>query len=290
MKLLINFSVSAALFAFFFGTSYADLPVDPVEYAEWQNKMLQAIAENQTKGDNQALEKLARYVFQLSLPTNLEQGGRPVFQAAKEAILSRPNHGSYFLDALERSIQAEFAEARDAATAVRVHPVRGEIYLTLAQLPSPQVVGLLGELLYDERDPWKDEPSIDRRPRPNSLLATQTLNRIGLEGVQIIELKTTRDDEAALHQWKLWYEQVKAGTRTFRFKGEPQEYSLAGPVSEPREQKGGHRVAEAKDDQVFPTEAEDKKASSLAGWLPAIAGVLLAMAAWAVARRKSVAS
>ncbi|HEY1120307.1 MAG TPA: hypothetical protein VGE67_01850 [Haloferula sp.] len=225
-------SIVAVLWcAFFLECGYADLPSDPRDYAEWQGKMLQAVTDNHAKGDHEAIEKLARYVLQLSLPTNLEQGDRPVFRAAKGAILSLPNHGEFFSQALERAIDAEFAEARDAASAVRVDPSRDVIYLTLAELPSPQVVGLLGDLLYDDRDPWKDEPKSDYvRPFRNSAYAVDTLNRIGLEGVQIIEVKTTRDREAALGQWKLWYEQVKAGTRTFRFKGDPNEYSLAGPV------------------------------------------------------------
>jgi len=273
------------------GTSFADLPSDPTEYADWQSKMLQSITESKSKGDTQALEKLARYVSQLSLPYNLEQGDRPVFQAAKEAIISLPNHAEYFSQALEKSIVGEFAEAHDAATAVRVHPDRREIHLTLAQIPSAQVVKLLGELLYDERDPWKHEPTINRRPRPNSILATQTLNQIGLDGVQIIELKTTRDDEAALHQWKLWYEQVKAGNRTFRFKGDPQEYTLAGPVIESREPKATTPAPEmASGNASAPAKEAERKATGLPIWPLTLAGVLLAVAIWFATKRKPAAS
>jgi hypothetical protein len=209
----------------------------------------------------------------------------------RRALQTIPNHAEYFSGALERAIQAEFAEARDAATTVRVQPDRGQIYLTLAQLPSPQVVGLLGELLYDERDPWKDEPKIDRRPRPNSFYATQTLNRLGLDGVQIIELKTTRDNEAALHQWKLWYEQVKAGNRRFRFQGDPQEYTLAGPVVEAREPTTTRPAPEIASENVSAASKEaENKATGLPIWPLTLAGVLLVVAIWFATKRKPAAS
>lgn len=181
--------------------------------------------------------KLGQGLRKLSLESIYPSEERFEVQAeVRRALQAIPKHADYFSKALERAIDAEFAEARDATSAVRVDPSRDLIYLTLAELPSPQVVHLLGNLLYDERDPWKDEPKSDYvRPFRNSVYAVDTLNRIGLEGVQIIEVKTTRDREAALSQWKLWYEQVKAGTRTFRFKGDPQEYSLAEPVSKAAE-------------------------------------------------------
>ncbi len=68
---------------------------------------------------------------------------------------------------------------------------------------------------------------------PNGMLAAQAL-------ANLIESPPLQKDpegyfESDVHPWQLWYEQVKAGTRTFRFKGDPQEYSLAGPVDQARE-------------------------------------------------------
>jgi hypothetical protein len=36
--------------------------------------------------------------------------------------------------------------------------------------------------------------------------------------------------EGALAVWQAWYEQIKAGKRTFRFEGDPTEYDLNGPA------------------------------------------------------------
>lgn len=43
---------------------------------------------------------------------------------------------------------------------------------------------------------------------------------------------------ANIEPWRLWYAQVKAGTRTFRFKDDPQEYNLDGPVGRAIESMG----------------------------------------------------
>jgi hypothetical protein len=198
----------------------------------WQAKAMAGIDVLSPSSSAEEVFAIGRYAAIGAETPGIQPERAAVALRARRKLLTDPGYIAHYKIGLERAIQAEFDEARDAASAIRVNPTRGEIYLALAQLPSPQVVGLLGELLYDERDPWKDEPSSDYdRPCPNSIYAIKTLNRIGLDGVQIIELKTTRENEAALHQWKLWYEQVKAGTRTFRFMGDPQEYRLADPVS-----------------------------------------------------------
>jgi hypothetical protein len=43
------------------------------------------------------------------------------------------------------------------------------------------------------------------------------------------------DYDEDIEAWRLWYEQVKSGKRTFRFEGDPNEYSLAGPVTKAAE-------------------------------------------------------
>ena len=256
----------------------------------WQAKAMTSVEELTPSSSVEEVFKVGQLAALGAETPGLQPERAAVALAARRKLLTDPAYIAPFKNGLERAIQAEFAEARDAATAVRVHPKRGEIYLALAELPSPQVIGLLGELLYDERDPWKDEPKSDySRPRPNSFNATQTLNRIGLDGVQIIELKTTRDNEAALHQWKLWYEQVKAGTRTFRFKGDPQEYSLAGPVIEPRESKSTRPAAESK--RAFEASTETaNKTTSMPIWPLTIAGALLVVAIWFAMKREPAAA
>ncbi len=82
--------------------------------------------------------------------------------------------------------------------------------------------------------------------------------------------------------WRLWYAQVKAGTRTFRFKDDPQEYNLDGPV-----QVAAVAPSPRKDssDAPVPTESGRTFPWPLIGSLSALA----AAAGWYFFRRKSVA-
>ncbi len=41
--------------------------------------------------------------------------------------------------------------------------------------------------------------------------------------------RTVYDEDIEL--WRIWYEQVKAGNRTFQFEGDPKHYNLEGPVA-----------------------------------------------------------
>ena len=102
----------------------------------------------------------------------------------------------------------------------------------MGKLPDPSIVRVLGEFLPDTEWPGYDSPikaAMDGCPPPNALLAARALG-------QLIEKPPLQKnpDEYSLDDvttWELWYAQVKAGTRTYRFKGDPQEYDLHGPVS-----------------------------------------------------------
>ena len=265
----------------------AELPKDAAEYEVWRNRMLEAISVNTRAADEKAMENLSRYVFQLSLPMNREEGDRPVYEAARTALMSLPGHDAYFAGALGRAIEAEFAEVRDATTAIHVRPNRDELFQTLGELPTPKVIKLLGQLLEDDRDPWKGQPAPDYDlPHPNSYLAAKTLNRIGIDGVPVIEpLGDDRDYEASRDQWKLWFAQVKAGNRTFRFKGDPQEYNLDGPVASVPVVNVERRGGQAAD----PSPAAGSTVGSRKPvWIPLALAILVlgvAFARWARGRR-----
>src|SRR5690606_26228155 len=48
-----------------------------------------------------------------------------------------------------------------------------------------------------------------------------------------------------VYAWQNWYEQIKAGSRTFRFEGDPTEYDLNGPVPKEKLQ----RIERDRDDE-----------------------------------------
>ncbi|WP_367871477.1 hypothetical protein [Luteolibacter sp. Populi] len=199
------------------------------DFAEWR-AVAGRVSSNPTK---EGILQLGEGLSKLELESTYPVDERFVVQEElRRVMLSVPNHGDVFAEALEKAIQSEFSHLRGESTAPGALAERAWLFATLQEIPSPQCVGLLGGLLEDDRDPWKDVPRTDvGKPTINSMRATRALNQLGIEGVPEISLKKRRDREAAREQWRLWFAQVKAGTRTFRFKGDPQEYNLKGPVN-----------------------------------------------------------
>lgn len=109
-------------------------------------------------------------------------------------------------------------------------PVMGRIH-------HPEIVRVIGEYLYDEEPEEKpfdagadsSEFSFHRPACLYALGALQNLIANPPEG------DGTKNWTSAIPVWRLWYEQVKAGNRTFRFKGDTQHYTLQGPVGRARE-------------------------------------------------------
>ncbi len=86
---------------------------------------------------------------------------------------------------------------------------------------------ILGELLFDERNPFADHPT-DAPWVPSCLYAVDALHKLGLKNPPVKAIHADPDND--LRTWQLWYEQVRAGTRTFSFEGDDTIYSLSGPV------------------------------------------------------------
>ena len=98
--------------------------------------------------------------------------------------------------------------------------------------------------------------------------------------------RRAHEARANLRIWREWYEEVKAGRRTFRFKGDPQEYTLDGPVAEARVPKVESRTI--KPDEVRRADAnETPESEPPTPWLPLFAtlAVLAAAGFWYVRNR-----
>lgn len=199
------------------------LPEDPAEYAAWEVKMLASVEEQKNLPPEQAIPKLGMWIYQLSLHTHTEKGDRIVFNTAHNLLLSIPGHAEWF----GKEIKAK-TDDKVNGTGLNLPGRREWHFDTLSQLQSPETVKVLGELLFDERDPWKGIPT-DAPWWPSCNLAVQAIHNLGLENPPVkSQYPDPRND---LRTWQLWFEQVRAGTRTFSFKGDKTIYSLAGPVA-----------------------------------------------------------
>jgi hypothetical protein len=274
----------------------ADLPKDPSEYAAWQAKMLEGIHLQSGLPESESIPKLSQWIRQLSLPYNQEQGERPVFHAAQSAILLIPGHAEYHADRIkEAQRKFERLTPNDSEYGYLQSQLLNEQmygFETLQYLPSPETVRVLGEFLFD---PWGLDPNAkpgekygkdEQGQTPHAGRALRALAHLPLETRANATPAEKTQYWNDIDAWKLWYEQVRAGTRTFRFKGNPQNYSLAGPVPVAIEPA-------ARPAPVSSTDAEavlepDDHGSRMKVIAPlVIATALLAWALWQVKRTRA---
>jgi hypothetical protein len=216
------------------------------ENADWRSRSLQKIETAGTLPQSEKFETLAILVRAgdqgLDSPSDAQ---REVSQRAIAALLASPGYGDYFASRL-RSIREN--SKGEPGSINRMEEAQLACFYTLRMLPSAESVRVLGEFLYDEEE--RVPPSLPNQPDDrharqrelgvnfNAYYSLEAMAKLPLVAPPVPKRK--RDFVSYVQDidaWRLWYEQVKSGKRTFRFEGDPQEYSLAGPVNEAREPK-----------------------------------------------------
>jgi hypothetical protein len=228
--------------------SLASLPATEVEYAEWELTMLTAIREQKSKPPPEAIEKLGRWVFQMSLPTNLEKEKRPVFNEALSTLQAIPGHAEYYRDKI-LAAQVEVKEHLDSADlGARLGRYTNEKsagFETLKHVPSAETVRVLGEMLADD---WTGGLELQENVR-NSPLSTCAV--VALGNLPIVSKPFPKTEgyqgREQLEGWRQWYGEIKAGKRTFRFTGSDVEYGPDGPATPEHIERA--RVTRARDEK-----------------------------------------
>lgn len=280
MKLDVILAVGLACFSL---TTVTQAQEEPSELgdraARWRNRAIQKIEAFKQDPTREGLIGLSGYLRVLER-SHLGPEQVEVVKTLREAVFSLPNHADLYREELEE-LRADWKAGKITTP---FDSERQQIVNTLGALPSPQVVGLLGELLYDlDRTEVKEGPI----PVANAYLAQNALIRLlddppTTETMYHLKIRNRRT-------WQLWYEQVKAGTRTFRFKGDPQPYTLAGPAEKelrpaeaaPRERRS------PPPSELPPGDLDEQSVSEGFPWLPlGLAGAVLIVAAAFVFRTK----
>jgi len=182
----------------------------------------------------QAIPKLGNWLAQLSQKgsPNWEKGDRPVFRAAQAALLAIPGHAEFYR---ERIIKARAHLAlhltdpgEGGPAAAKWRDAQVDARKVLMNLPSPETVRVLGELLSETWIyPQNDDDGL--RAASTAVYSLGALYRLPLANKPA---RTQHDHEvlADLPAWQAWFEQIKVGNRTFRFQGDSTEYDLNGPA------------------------------------------------------------
>jgi hypothetical protein len=187
----------------------------------------------------QAIELLGRCVVKMTKTSIFQIDDRwDVYRNAQAALLAIPGHAEYYRDKV-----LEVRKIRDQAVGNIQYSGKAGDYRnalheameTLKQLPSPETIRVLGDFLSDQSaNPFS--PQDGMKESPTSHVAVGALCCLPLVS-KPADTKYAYQAKDDLLAWQAWYEQIKAGTRTFRFEGDPQEYDLNGPASKEKLQR-----------------------------------------------------
>jgi hypothetical protein len=205
----------------------------PEEFQELNVKLDRWVAASEQLSSpptESELSNLSLGVWKLSHSSNYPiERRKEVFAAVQRKLLSLPDHAA-FLEKRIRQVAALQREGKD--TGPKNYDVLD--FETLGLLPSPQSVRALGSFLEEDEGKISDE-ELRATPRDviptaaRNLLAARALATLGIVSPPLHNTPRTMG-YAEVEPWLLWFKQVEAGKRTFRFEGDPNEYSLAGPV------------------------------------------------------------
>ena len=239
-----------------------------------------------------------------------------IYKQMQEVVTSIPNHAKYFTDKLEESWklnaervrtaeaqpewQALLEKMKDTAEGAKVmfslnrdmwgdYPdISSESLRMLGHIPSTESVRALGHYLRK-----RDEPEIKKYNSPGTgFSAAESLTEMISDGPIQMWMASWED----VPRWQKWFDEVKAGKRTFRFVGSNVEYTLDGPADAKtlerirnKDSGGQHSGGRRK----HAMESEEKSGSNKMGTpfqVGLIASILLGLVALTfLLKRRSVA-
>lgn len=218
---------------------------------------------------------------------------KTVLRRSQSMLIAIPEHAEYYEKKIKDGMALIENQPDDGLPRRTFNAPRIEIFQILEQIPSPQIVRVLGDFLSDDRggfeykqgDPMPTADDIAHGSLRNSGYASIAL--YGLIDNPLTPYRGYFIENVDVPEWRLWYNQVKAGNRTFRFKGDSTEYNLNGPA-------GSTKTPDAKRSDpraITNSPVESKKESgSKAPTITAIIVVLMIGAGYWIYRKKCTAS
>lgn len=246
-----------------------------------------------------ALDKISRFnIYQVS--ERIE-----IYDIARDKMASIPGHSDYFTDKIEESWKShaervrtfeaqpewkaamEKAEQTGEASEGIFNLISGmwgdygEIssknLRMLGHIPSTESVRALGHYLRK-----REEPGIKIHSPDTERPAAESLTELIADG----PMQTWRASYEEVAKWQQWFDEVKAGKRTFRFVGSNVEYTLDGPADAKNLKRirndAGVLRSEAKRGQTTVTEAQSEaNAKGAAFYVGLLAAILFCLSALA---------
>lgn len=246
---------------------------------------------NSNLSDEERFLKLSDIIFSVADADRLKKRYHvekytELLNDARAMMIGIPGHAKYH----ENLVKKELLRYNDSGgiSAGFYSDVQFRSFSVLGQLPSPETIQVLGDFLSDNQGGFEGIPEY-----PEQVIWTPVKNsdKAAVALFKLIENPPTPDkgnlrSDIDVPAWRLWYNQVKAGTRTIRFKGDPQEYNLTGPVSGSRNPdipRASRRLGDPK--SVGMTGNSPFRSSDWAPWIAGVVAVLLGLGAWVYLRK-----
>jgi hypothetical protein len=279
MRIIIGITMGV----FFGGLGFSET-TDSTGIQRWKNSAMSRISSISNPATKEEIWSISPYVRVAGRGAKyMEAAHFEVVAAAQEAILRDENHAKKFSEILDESKERWEKNHRDN----EFDRTRTEVFKTLSHLPSPQVVELLGSMLNDTEWPIHPFEHGDASVAPsNARLSVFALQEL-LEDPPATHGKGSMGHliVAEFPVWQLWYDHVKAGSRTFRFKGDPRPYNFKGvaPVARSSTPLPSKLPTPAEPVEAIPEVAPSRS------WLPLALSslVLLGAGAWLLKSRRA---
>lgn len=266
-----------------------EIEVQRSKLAGWESKVDQA--ENMPP--EKAIPLLGSCIRATGRESNFQIDEKwDLHRKASDLLAAIPGHARFYEEEITRVRENQIAERNrqphphESEYEANYELARRTSLETLGFIRSPESVQVLGEYLsYKELADLRISANAGIHHPENRVFAAMALSNL-IEQPPVQNQSYAYGPEDA-DTWELWYAQVAAGNRTFRFKGDPQEYSLQGPVSKAIEPMA------ARPRQSDAPAAGPEATGPPQGWPLMTIGVLVAScsllggAIWTVLRQKS---
>lgn len=277
----------------------------------WKSKREKTISDLLAQPNEAKIPQLGEMLRQLK---TLNYRNRPerheVVAMLEQSLLSIPGHAKYYQDKIE-TMRAE-ALANSKKTDEEIMKMQDEgvdvvddgsyerysgmvAFPTLGLMPSAEAVAVLGHFLNDPEGrngktllgENRSNPGDDFGPRPiNAEEAAKAIRNLGIEhppfkAPEGREREYLREGE--VDAWKDWWNEVKDGKRTYRFKGSAIEYGPDGPATKEQMDKLAKDRMRAQENRKGRVATSDGKGSTSKTPLIALifaAGAVIAALLW----------
>jgi hypothetical protein len=211
-------------------------------------------------------------------------------------LLEVPDHAQYIASKIEKERESIKHLPPNTGERLNYDSKRNAHFGTLAHLPSPSSIRILGEYLHDDRDvalipPLKDGMTcISGGSSGNSYHSADALVDLGIRQPPQKKIGIVNVPDVAT--WRAWYEEVKEGRRAFSFLGQKVEYRFKSDgtwettpltISDEALREELKQTTTAPFAATLPVEESfisDHATYSRWPWIAAGAAILITMGAW----------